>query len=139
MKIQISNLSKFKTVLCFSLIWTSTLSASYTYSQCNSSYYLNTANLACVTCPNNQIANTYQVVPTACQCSVGYIPSTNGACSVANTSSCSTSNSYYPVYNRDGSSNSAANCLACAGNAYVNKYKPVYLEMGPDVLLVGLE
>lgn len=121
MKIQISNLSKLYTLFFFTLLITTSLTASYTYSSCNSSYYLNTANLACVTCPNNQIANTYQVVPISCQCSSGYMPSTNGACTAANTSTCSTTNSYYPIYNRDGSSNSAANCAACSTNSYVNK------------------
>jgi hypothetical protein len=121
MKIQIRNLSKVYTLFLITLLFANSLSAYYTYSNCNSSYYLNTANLACVSCPNSQIANTYQTVPTACQCSSGHMPSINGACTAANTSTCSITNSYYPIYNRDGSSNSAANCVACSSNAYTNK------------------
>jgi len=121
MKIQISNLSKLHNLFLVTFFIATCLSASYTYASCNSSYYLNTANLACVTCPNNQIANTYQIVPIACQCSSGYMPSTNGACTAANSSTCSITNSYYPIYNRDGSSNSVANCLKCSNNSYANK------------------
>lgn len=123
MKIQISQPSNPNKPLLLSYLLVLSLTAAYNYSSCNSSYYFNPANLACVSCQNNQIANSYQTVPTACQCSPGYLPATNGtACTAAFTTNCTTNNSYYPIYNINGSSsNSAANCLACAANAYTNK------------------
>lgn len=96
--------------------------ASYNYSQCTAKAYLNTANLKCVNCPANQIANTYQSIATACQCAIGFSPSGNGACSSLTSATCgSTTNTYYPVYSLSGSFSSVSSCASCAGNAYTNR------------------
>lgn len=139
MKIQISNLFSLTQLLLISTLYILTLSAAYNYSACNSTYYFNPANLACLSCQNNQVANSYQTIPIACQCSSGYLPLVNGTgCTSASTLSCQINNSYFPIYNRDGSINTttAANCVACADKSYVNKYCGCYEETGVNVLLV---
>ena len=125
MKIQIKALINLKRILFWSALLLLVRSTSYSYSQCNSSAYLNTANLQCVACQSNQIANLYQSVAISCQCTSGYIFGTNGAaCSAAFNNVCAVSNSYYPIYNTDGSvsSTTTANCIACDSTAYTNQY-----------------
>ena len=78
--------------------------------------------MKCITCPANQIANTYQSVSTACQCSIGYSPSGNGGCS-AITGSCGLSaNTYYPLYDLNGNTKSVSSCGVCASTAFTNRY-----------------
>ena len=137
MKIQISNFRSLQQLLLSTALITVTLSSAYNYSSCNSTSYLNAATLACISCQSNQISNSYQTVAISCQCAGGYLPA-NGACAAAFTSPCATNNSYYPIYNRDGSSNSPADCLPCAANASVNRYAWVHVAMAPAVRLADL-
>lgn len=101
-----------------------TAATSYSYSSCSSSTYINTANLQCTACPSNQIANTYQTVASACQCSIGYAASANGACT-AITPSCSySSNSFTAMYGLNGDVGTNT-CASCALTAYTNRYPPL--------------
>lgn len=123
MKIQIKALINLNRILFWSVLLLLARSATYSYSQCNSSAYLNTANLQCVKCQTNQIANLFQTIALSCQCNAGYIFGTNGAaCTAAYSTTCNTLNSYYPIYNKDGSvsSTTAANCMPCDSTAYTN-------------------
>jgi hypothetical protein len=121
MKIQIGG-HILEGILFLSILLAPALCAAYSYSPCNTSAYLNPANLQCLTCPTNQVANSYQLLPISCQCSAGYTSSTNGAaCTAAFTSTCATTNSYYPIYNLDGSLNTGSdNCVACSSSGYAN-------------------
>ena len=116
----------FKTalkIIIASAFFLRTPAAFYNYSTCSSNAYLSSSNMKCITCPANQIANTYQSVSTACQCSVGYSPSGNGGCS-AITGSCGLSaNTYYPLYDLNGNTNSVSSCGTCASTAYTNRYE----------------
>ena len=113
-----------------------TTATSYSYSSCSSSTYLNTANLQCTACGANQIANTYQTVASACQCSIGYTASANGVCA-AITPTCSySSNSYTLLYSLNGDSG-ANTCSSCAQTAYTNRYFPCNLAMGQAATLVA--
>jgi hypothetical protein len=107
--------------------------ATYNYSTCPSSSFLHTSNLACKTCPTNQISNTYQMVPINCQCSTGYISTTGGSCSLVNTNGCSANNNnFYPIWKLDGSydtSITSAACTLCASNARTNRYLCLYKAM----------
>lgn len=99
-------------------------SSTYSYSSCSSSSYLNTANFQCSSCLGNQIANSYQIIPIACQCSPGYLQTTNNAaCTAVFSSACSLTNSYYPIYATSGTtSTGTSNCQACSSTAYSNTY-----------------
>lgn len=110
-------------LLCLLLILAE--STAYSYSSCNTTGFLNTANLQCKPCQNNQISNSYQTIPIACQCAPGYSLATNGAaCTAAFSTTCSISNSYYPIYGRTGTVNTGtANCVACSSDAYSNTYE----------------
>lgn len=103
----------------------------YAYSACDSSSSLNSANLACSTCPANTIANNYQTIATSCQCAAGFLPSTNGVCSSASASTCGPSTfSFYPIYSLDGDTASGTvTCTPCAGNAFTNMYNHSHEEM----------
>jgi hypothetical protein len=98
----------------------------YSYSACNSTSYLNTANLQCNQCSNNQIANTYQIIPINCQCAIGYVVANNNTCSQINSNTCGTNTTYYPLYTITGDVSStvstAAACSSCANTAYTNQY-----------------
>lgn len=115
--------------------------AAYTYSPCNSSSFLNTANLQCYSCLSNQVANSYQVIATSCQCSPGYLVATNNAaCTAVFSSTCSISNSYYPIYTINGNTNTGtSNCLACSSDAYANTYKIRDVEIVQGAFIVGQE
>ena len=78
------------------------LCAAYSYQECNSSYYLNTAELSCQACSTNQIANTYQDVAISCHCANGFIVGTNAACTAVNSTVCNIANSYFSVYGLNG-------------------------------------
>jgi len=98
--------------------------AAYTYSNCNSSSSRNPASLACTSCPSNQVRNNYQTVPMSCQCLAGYSLPSNpnaNACTASFTTTCATSNSYYPVYDLTGAATSG-DCVACGASAYSNRY-----------------
>jgi hypothetical protein len=111
----------FKTALLLAAVIHCIAAASYNYTPCASSAYLNATNLNCVSCPANQIANSYQSVPIACQCAVGFSPNGNGACSAMTGTCGSSSNTYYPLYSPSGSVNSVNSCGSCAANAYTNR------------------
>ena len=113
-------------------------SSAYTYSACSTSTYLNVANLQCSSCLANQIANTYQIISTSCQCSPGYLQATNNAaCTAVFSSTCSTANSYYPIYTTTGTTNTGtSNCQACSATAYSNRYHRQYLATKQGVFLV---
>lgn len=95
--------------------------ASYSYSPCATNTFLNAANLQCVPCTSNQVANTYQTVPSVCQCSLGYTASGNGACTAISTA-CSYTASYSLLYSLNGDYSGAGTCLPCASTAYANRY-----------------
>jgi hypothetical protein len=113
----------FKTaLLTLALLIGRVAAASYTYTPCSSSAFLSAANLKCTNCPANQIANTYESVPIACQCKVGFAPSGSGGCSALGaTCGISLNNTYYPLYALSGSANSVSSCGSCATNAYTNR------------------
>jgi hypothetical protein len=115
--------------------------ATYAYSSCNSTSFLNTANLQCYSCLSNQVANSYQVVATSCQCSPGYqVATNNAACTAVFSSTCSISNSYYPIHTLNGITNTGtSNCIACSSNAYANKYMMRDIEIVQGAFLVGQE
>jgi hypothetical protein len=97
----------------------------YSYSTCNSTSYLNTANLQCTQCSTNQIANSYQVIPVNCQCAVGYVVGNNNVCNLINSNNCITTTTYYPLYTVTGDVNSgvsSAACSPCDSSAYANSY-----------------
>jgi len=97
----------------------------YSYSACNSTSYLNTANLQCTQCSTTQIANSFQIIPINCQCAVGYVVGNSNACTQINTNLCTTTTTYYPLYTITGDVNAAvssAGCSTCASNAYANQY-----------------
>lgn len=105
---------------CFLIFYANT--ASYSYSSCNSTSYLNTANLQCIQCPTNQIANTYQIIAEACQCSSGFVPNGNGLCTSIMSTKCGDTNNYYPIYSINGAySSGISSCTSCASNARTNK------------------
>lgn len=123
---------KLGIVICWLAMVSLVEGAAYAYSSCGSSSALNPANLACNACPSNQVSNLYQTVPMSCQCSAGYTLASNpnsNACTAAFTTTCTTSNSYYPVYALTGSAASTADCLACSSVAYTNKYLVIYIAM----------
>ena len=100
--------------------------ATYSYTACLITQYLNTANLLCTSCPANQNSNSYQGVATACQCQAGYRQPTDpnvNACTAAFTTACtSPTTNYYPVLSTDGSSTvGTANCVACASTSFPNR------------------
>ena len=95
-------------------------STSYSYSPCATTAYLNTANLQCVSCKANQVANSYQTVASVCQCSRGYSASGNGGCSAISPTCSYSTNSYSLVYSLNGDSGTNA-CASCASNAYLNR------------------
>jgi len=132
----------FKTALKIiieSTIFLQTIASFYNYSTCSSSAYLSSSNMNCITCPANQIANTYQSVSTACQCSIGYSPSGNGGCS-AITGSCGLSaNTYYPLYDLNGNTKSVSSCGVCASTAFTNRYAKNNLAMEQVANLVDEE
>jgi hypothetical protein len=115
----------FKTalkIIIASTLFLQALAAFYNYSTCASNAYLSSSNLKCITCPANQIANTYQSVSIACQCAVGFAPSGNGGCS-AMAGSCGVStNTYYPLYALNGNTNTVSSCGTCASTAFTNRY-----------------
>lgn len=96
-------------------------SASFSYSACPATAALNPASLKCAACPANQIANTYQAIPTACQCALGYAPSGNGACAAMGASCSATANTFYPLYSLSGAVTAVSSCGSCAANAYTNR------------------
>lgn len=121
----------FKTAfLILALLLDQTTAASYNYTSCAGTAYLSTANLKCTNCPANQIANTYQSLPIACQCKVGFAASGNGGCSALSAACGVTSNTYFPLYSLSGSVNSVSSCGSCAANAYTNRYLDRYSAMG---------
>lgn len=102
-------------------------SSFYSYSACNSTSYLNTANLQCTQCSNNQTANTYQTIPIICQCAIGYVVGDNNICSQINGNTCGTNSTFYELYTITGDVSSsvtnATACSSCASNAYANQYR----------------
>lgn len=113
---------KFKITLLIAVFLLQVGATFYNYTTCGSKSYLNAANLQCVNCSSNQIANTYQSVSMACQCAVGYTPSGNGACSSISNVTCGASTStYYPLYSLSGITNTVTSCMPCAANAYTNR------------------
>jgi hypothetical protein len=97
--------------------------ASYSYAPCNGSSWLSPADLSCKACLSNQLANSYQTVPVACQCAAGYVPAVDGAvCTAAFSATCATPNSYFPIFGTDGSYSASANCLPCSATASANQY-----------------
>lgn len=126
-------------VICLCVMVGVIYATAYSYSECNSSSYLNTADLQCDVCGANQIANRYQTVPVNCQCENGYRVGTNGTCSAAFTASCATNNSYYSIFAEDGSATTGtSNCTVCDGSAYANMYDFRDIVTRRDVLLVVL-
>ena len=126
-KIQMkAHLIKVTNIITFAFFISLAYSAAYSYSTCPTTSYLNSANLACVACPTNQISNNYQTVATACQCQPGYrLPSNPNinACTQAFSTTCSAATtSYYPLLNIDGSATTGtANCIACTSTSYPNR------------------
>jgi hypothetical protein len=113
-----------------------TAATSYSYSSCSSSTYLNTANLQCIACPANQIANTYQTVASACQCSIGYAASANGACTPINPSCSYSSNNYTLLYSLNGNVGDST-CSSCALTAYTNRYSACNSAMAQAAYLAA--
>ena len=113
----------------------------YTYSACDPSSALNSANLACSPCPTNSIANNYQAVATSCQCAAGFLRSGSGACSLGSVSTCgSASNNFYPFYLISGDMNSAATtCTPCGLTAFTNMYPASHEAMQLHAPPVGKE
>lgn len=84
----------FKTALFLFLLLVAVHSAAYSYSACPASRF-NPANLACNTCPANQLANNYQTVAISCQCAPGFLPGSSGTCSALTYGPClTTSNNF---------------------------------------------
>ena len=104
-------------------------SATYNYSTCNSTSYLNPAAFQCTNCLTNQIPNTYQTIPMACQCSPGYVMPTNAAaCTQGFSTACTTtalSTSIYPLFSLAGVAQASVACTACASTAYPDKYDQI--------------
>lgn len=120
-----SNILRGNDILLIFLLLSLVNASAYSYSPCSSTSYLNSANLQCSSCLTNQIPNLYQVIATSCQCNAGYLQTkNNAACTAAFSSTCATSNSYYPIYTASGTTNSGtSNCQACSSAAYTNRYK----------------
>jgi len=127
----------FRTILLLKFITLISCSF-YSYSACNSTSYLNTANFQCTQCSTKQIANSYQVIPISCQCAIGYVVGNSNTCTQINTNLCTTTTTYYPLYTITGDVNatvSSAACSTCASNAYANQYYSFEIEMLLDVFL----
>lgn len=112
----------------------------YSYSACDSSSSLNTANLACSKCPADTIPNNYQTIATSCQCAAGFLSDFNGTCQNAITSQCASSSTfeYYPLYKINGDlTTGSITCTPCAENAFMNMYNHSHKEMQQLALPAG--
>lgn len=112
---------RLRTALLLAALLLHARAASFAYSACSAAAYLSAANLQCSNCPANQIANTYQSVPTACQCALGFAPSGSGGCAAMGATCGAGSTTFYPLYSLGGSTSSVGACGSCAGNAFTNR------------------